>query len=123
LMNPALLDLAFYPGAPDRVSQQSGLQVTRAGYVKLSRMQTSGKERLGFENGAPNFVLLNPDLLVDASDRIALSGDVGIDTIIVSGMPPHTKGPNGVVTWLIERPDGRIQTVEASGFAFIAQRN
>lgn len=121
LGNPAILELPFYPGNPNRKSQHATLYVSRGGYVALSANQLANKRHIGFINGAPNIVRISPEQLSNSAESVELNGEHDLDMLLLDEMPEGEVDHSGAIIWQIDRPDGVKQRVKATGFSYVTR--
>lgn len=106
LAEPTLLDLLFYPGSRDRVTEASTLFVTRGGYIDLSQIQIANKSTFSLRNGSPNILRIRPDDFSLAALRVEISGDSDADIVLAVGLPTPEVMVRGEVSWTLPSADG-----------------
>ena len=123
LNDPALLDLPAYPGLLDEPTENTGLFITRGGFVSFSARQLSGKTVLDLKNGIENMLRLSPESLVYAGDEVLIFGDSNQDIILSDGLPAAETDQQGNLIWHIERPNGHRQRITARGISYLQYRS
>jgi hypothetical protein len=106
LADPTLLDLSFYPGARDRVTEASTLFATRGGYIDLSQVQLANKKTVSLRNGSPNTLRIRPEDFSLAAERVEISGDSEADIVLAVGLPTPEATAPGEISWVLPSADG-----------------
>jgi hypothetical protein len=118
LAKPTLLDLLFYPGSRDRVTEASTLFVTRGGYIDLSQIQIANKSTFSLRNGSPNILRIRPGDFSLAALRVDISGDSDADIVLAVGLPTPELTVPGEVSWTLPSADGP-RTIAIRGLRII----